>query len=263
LVPSRMDGGKGQGDEEAEALAVVLSSFLLDLCQRFPEERTKVVSMLLNRLSSPFSNTKNEGDNSWNVPPENTCSFASLCHATVLCTCALPTTPVLTLQRGIVRRLISSIQFCTLCRRQEESGSAEGTAWPAWLSSGLLLLDVMAQPLAAPSADFSGVDDADEELSTVGEERKQRARAIAQTDDIIFSSLRDIVESTKEGRFATDAVARGSGDSDAKPKDGSVTDEKKTPDTAEEHGRPAVFPSADRGHYGWMHFTLLGLPWQR
>jgi len=58
----RSDDGKGQGDAEAEALTVVLSSFLLDLCQRYPEERN-----LLDRLVSLFWESLNDGEVSWTI----------------------------------------------------------------------------------------------------------------------------------------------------------------------------------------------------
>ena len=164
LLPYR-DDGKGQGNAEAEALTVVLSSFLLELCQKYPEEQTKVVSMLLDRLSSLFVVGDSDIDGSWSIPSENARSFASLCHATVLCIRALSATRVLVLQKGIVRRLVSSLQFAQ-SHVQTESATTEAPSWPAWLSSGLLLLDVMAQPIATPPDGFDPAVDADEEFAT-------------------------------------------------------------------------------------------------
>ena len=130
--PARRDDGKGQGDADAEAVTVVLSRFLLDLCQRYPDERTNVVSQLLDRLTSLFSKAQNDGEVSWDVPSESALSFASLCHAAFfrLCTRALPMTRVLVLPKGIVRRLVSSIQTCIQSRVQPENSHAHGTTWP-------------------------------------------------------------------------------------------------------------------------------------
>jgi hypothetical protein len=202
-VTTRRDDGKGQGDAEVEALTVVLSSFLLDLCQRYPDERTKVVSDLLARLKAHFTEVENGNDTSWSISSAHACSFASLCHAAVLCTRALPKTRVLVLQNGLVRRLVSSIQTFTQSRVPSSNGAFQEATWPIWLAPSLLLLDVMAQPMTAFPDDAASDKDEDvqsggEEFSLVREEHKQQAAAIAKTADAVFSSIRELEQQTKE-----------------------------------------------------------------
>jgi hypothetical protein len=210
------DDGKGQGNAEAEALTVVLSCFLLELCQKYPEEQTKVVSMLLDRLSSLFAGGGSIIDGSWSIPSENARSFASLCHATVLCIRALSATRVLVLRKGIVRRLVSSLQYAQ-SHVQTEGATTEETRWPAWLPSGFLLLDVMAQPIATPPDGFDSAVDADEEFATVCEERKHKSTAIAQMADAIFSSLREHVEEATSPEERKPARGNNASDEERSP----------------------------------------------
>ena len=69
----------------------------------------------------------------------------------------------------------------------------------------------MAQPVAASSVEFAPNDDADEDFLIVCEERKQKAAAIAQTADTIFSSLRqsntECAEQSKGDEASPDGIS--------------------------------------------------------
>jgi hypothetical protein len=202
-VTTRRDDGKGQGDAEIEALTVVTSSFVLDLCQRYPDERLWIVSDLFERLKCHFTQVQNGDDTSWTISSAHSCSFASLCHAAVLFTRALPRTRVLVLQNGLVRRLVSTIQTFAMSRGPPSDRASQEAAWPIWLAPSLLLLDVMAQPMTA-FLDYAASDEDDdvhsggEELSQVREEHKLQAAALAKTADAIFNSIRELEQQTKE-----------------------------------------------------------------
>jgi hypothetical protein len=135
------------GDGEIEASTVVLSSFLLDLCHRFPEKRIDIVTQLMTRLKQKVCRL----DDGFFVPNENEASVASLCHATVLITRALPRTRLLALKEGLVNSLVSCIESF-LSTDDFLVGGSE-FCFPMWLTPALLLLDIMAQPVVAFSDD--------------------------------------------------------------------------------------------------------------
>ena len=191
--PVRVDSGLGVGDGEVEAVTVVLCAFLLDLCQRYPNERTGIVKQVLNRLKSQLTEQKN-GDRQIEcmVIPGRESSFAALCHATVLFTRALPKTRTLVLQQGLLHCLVS-------CTQQflRSSTVAPGN-WPLWLAPSLLLLDIMAQPVVAFGDDVAIEEEEDAEkevhvgkgeLAQVKDEHKQQAAALSSLAHSLFSAL--------------------------------------------------------------------------
>jgi E3 ubiquitin-protein ligase HUWE1 len=191
--PIRVDSGLGVGDGEVEAVTVVLCSFLLDLCQRYPDERTGIVNMVLNRLKSQLTEQKiGDGQIECMVIPGRESSFAALCHATVLFTRALPKTRTLVLQQGLLHCLVS----CT--QQFLRSSTVAPGKWPLWLAPSLLLLDIMAQPVVAFGGDLAIGEEEDPEnevsigkgeLAQVKDEHKQQAAALSSLAHSLFSAL--------------------------------------------------------------------------
>ena len=134
----RLDEGSGFGDGEAEALTTVICHFLLDLCGRYPTDRSKLINLILDRIKE---HTTTEGSIT-RVVPGHESDFAALCHASVILFRALPLTRGLFLARGMLGTLLSCVR-CFL------SSKGDGFGWPKWLPPVLLLLDVFAQPTAA------------------------------------------------------------------------------------------------------------------
>ena len=109
-ITLRADDGKGQGNSEVEALTVVLCSFLLDLCQRYPSERDRIASELFARMNDQLVEDTGDGSTGCTVKHGAEGSFAALCHGAVLFTRALPKTRTLVLKEGLVCRIISCFQ---------------------------------------------------------------------------------------------------------------------------------------------------------
>jgi len=150
----RVDDGKGIGDGEAEATTVVICHFLLDLCGRYPADRSKIVEDTLLRLRSHLTVSE---QGSAIVIAGHESDLASLCHASVILLRALPRTRPLLLRFGLVGILISCLKSETnpgRCRGKKKDTDKKQPGsllnWPRWISPALLLLDVMAQPTAAP-----------------------------------------------------------------------------------------------------------------
>ena len=200
---SRFDDGKGQGDSEIEALTVVLCSFLLDLCQRYPDERDRIATDLFARLKAQLLEEKGRETLEWKVKIGREASFAALCHAAVLFSRALPKTRMLVLEEGLIHCIISCIhvflrtsKFSSRTAREETSKLSKHS-WPMWLAPCLLLLDIMAQPVVAFTDEVSEDDDPDDgglskgkgELRQVKEEHKRQANALSLLAHSLFTAL--------------------------------------------------------------------------
>merc|ERR1712008_432572 len=114
--------------------------------------------------------------------------FSSLAHSSVIMLRALPRTRGLVLRRGIVNMILS-------CVRHFLSSKEE---WPQWMSAGLLLLDVMAQPTAAPLE-----EDCDGEEDKTSIRKGEFARMCAERkkyETLLSKTARDIV-ATVNGRI--------------------------------------------------------------
>ncbi|CAB9503919.1 Probable E3 ubiquitin-protein ligase hulA [Seminavis robusta] len=188
------DRGSGEGDGEGEALAVVLCSFLLDICQRYPDECNGIVSQVLKELKLQITNTPEQA---FYVKSEHEASFASLCHATVLFTRALPKTRVLVLKKDLLHMIVSCVQGSL----KSESGEGKDHKWPSWLASALLILDVMAQPIVAATKsdeDESKEDETKSEFSVFCEDRDRQSTELAEMAKKIFAAVGKGTNASKE-----------------------------------------------------------------
>jgi Domain of Unknown Function (DUF908)/Domain of Unknown Function (DUF913) len=206
---------EGQGNGDKEALTVVICSFLLGLCQKYPERRDDIVLNLVSLLKNQLSEDMSCDSPRVRVKAGRECSFASLCHATVLFTRALPKTRIRVLQKGLVHCLVSCLEHEHDCDK-----------WPTWLAPALLLLEVMSQPMASFSglkdseilAESDGFTTGNDELEQVREEHKKQGEKISDLAKAIFSSsfsqrpeskaalddMRDIVAVAPETEVGTD-----------------------------------------------------------
>ena len=177
------DNGDGQGNGDTEALTVVISSFLLWLCQKYPDKCDNIVGDLLSRLKNQLEVEIIKGSLSAKVQLGKECSFAALCHATVLFTRALPKTRICLLQNGLVH--------CLVCCTSE--GHRNNT-WPIWLAPALLLLEVMAQPMAAFSEEKDCITKTEingnilyDELEQVRDEHMTQGKTVSNLAKAMFS----------------------------------------------------------------------------
>jgi hypothetical protein len=183
----RPDNGNGEGDGETEALTVVLCSFLLDLCQRYPEERDRMAAELFAKLKAQLEEEDTAGMTGCRVKAGRERNFAALCHGAVLFTRALPKTRKLFLKEDLVHPIVSCVQVFLKSARKEADGQYR---WPVWLASSLLLLDIMAQPVVAFSADEDeNIETGEGELTLLKEEHKRQGDALSSLANEIFAAL--------------------------------------------------------------------------
>jgi len=194
------DDGQGFGDGISEAISVTVSSFLMEICQKDREYRNVVVLEVLRRLKSSIIKV-NEG---YAVNQNHECSFSSVCHATVLLLRALPRTRHHVLRLNLVGMILS----CIKSAGKNKPTSSNRRIWPRWLSSALLLLDVMAQPTTY----FEGAERADTEQSSLNKEanvgndeycrvhnqRRAHAALFSKTTADIFEAVNKVEKEKKE-----------------------------------------------------------------
>jgi len=171
-------------DGDSEALTVVVSCFLLEICERYPDNSAKVAGDLVSVLNSCIGMQENQDACKVHLSREN--EFASLCHASVIFMRAMPKFRPMILRHGLVQKLLQCIQ-CFLTKHKNVAAT-----WPKWLASCLLLLGVMAQPtvsILTEEGPKEEEEDTNPEYKTVVSEHKEQAAAIAKTAHDIFNSL--------------------------------------------------------------------------
>lgn len=181
------------GNGEAEALTVVVCSFLLDLCHRFPDERLRIVTLLLHQLRAkiePRDMLRSDLVNP--IPKSSEIGVAVLTHAAVLFSRALPKTRTLVLKEDLVGWLVGGID--TAIKVLSEEGSNGFASLPSWISPALLLLDIVSQPVVGfeQEEDVGSNENAQEPISgeydEVKGEHESQAKELAVMAARIFSS---------------------------------------------------------------------------
>jgi E3 ubiquitin-protein ligase HUWE1 len=170
------------GDAEIEALTFVLSSFLLGLCQRYPDRSPNIVGCVVQRLN------RTVGKLGSLIPQSVERSTSALCHAAVLLVRALPKTRAQVLMHGLVTSLVYVIN------EYLKSDLYKSRSFPMWLTPSLLLLDVMAQPVVkfadsdATKRTFDGMEcSLDKEYFTVKDEHDMQAKELTSAMKAMFS----------------------------------------------------------------------------
>lgn len=192
-----------EGDAEGETLTVVLSSFLLDLCQRYSDKCDQITTEVLQMLKAQLEGGP---DGSYCVCKGKDRSFAALCQAAVLFARALPKTRILLLKENLVHMIVSCVQGSLKLADHD---------LPTWLASAILMLDVMAQPVVGFSdPQQKNVEDkgnkAEDDIDTEGEyqsvreDHKQQATELTETAGRIFSAALKIPAESK-----TDSKEKG------------------------------------------------------
>jgi len=189
---------ESKNDAESEAMTTVLSSFLLNLCQRYPDDRDAIARGIFSRLKDQMLEKKVEDAKLWSVIPGRESSFASLCHCTLLFIRAIPKTRTLLLKEGLVSCTISIITNY-LKHSSSHVFKTEGKKWPVWFPSTLLMLDIMAQPIVAFSAkddsgdsDKGGDSNPDQEFNQVKDEHKKQTLDLSDLAYQLFSALNKV-----------------------------------------------------------------------
>ena len=227
-----------EGDAEGETLTVVLSSFLLDLCQRYSDRCDQITTEVLQMLKAQLERGH---DDSFRVRGGKESSFAALCQAAVLFARALPKTRILVLKENLVHMIVSCVQG---------SLKLADHNLPIWLASAILMLDVMAQPVVGFSDSKQknveekgdkAEDDCDPEgeYQSVREHHKQQAAELTETAGRIFSAAIKIPASATEATIdSKDKGAENGSTEEADSskdagKDDAAVSAKKTPHESE------------------------------
>lgn len=182
-----------EGDGEAEASTVVLSSFLLDLCQRYPDERDRIATELFFKLKDQIEKDETSDSKGYRVKSGKEKGFALLCHGAVLFTRALPKTRKLFLKQSLINPIVSC--FDTFLLTLSEKGDSR-QQWPVWLAPSLLLIDIMAQPFVAFPSPGAEDDDGEKEifveegeLAQLKKEHKKQSESLSSLAKEIFAAL--------------------------------------------------------------------------
>jgi hypothetical protein len=182
--------------EESESCTVVASSFIIEICSRFPAERSKIVQQVLHRMIA-LMDISPKGSNA-NVLKGKDEIFATLCHSLVLFLRALPRTRIIVLENNLVSLIIHCLRSVT-----SKVKSAGFSSLPPWASPALLFLEVMAQPMALP-VKSNDKDTASKPMDTptksnrrddyekVASEHKKQRAALSKTSKKITSALAQI-----------------------------------------------------------------------
>lgn len=201
---------------ESEASTIVICSFLLDICERYPKERSNIVTELLCSLKSKLIVDKRGSH--CKITPGEEASFASLCHAAVIFLRALPRTRVIALRKNLVSCLLQCIKS-SLTKIKSLDIITQGS-WPQWLASALLLIDIMAQPTAISlnECDKEDSDTHDQveknqshkdhkgEFAKVCSEHKRQISILAKTAKRICSAIneRPVTAGSKKKKIPKD-----------------------------------------------------------
>lgn len=239
-VNTQSDAGDGDG----EAFTVVLASFLLDICQRYPDDRESVAAELVERLGSQITEKEVDKSVEFSVSEGYEYSFSALCHATVLFTRALPKTRTLVLKHCLIQKIICCIQNVL-----KPCDDPTNNISPVWLAPSLLLLDIMAQPIVA-FPDKEKVTEAAasivaDELQQVEDEHRKQAEELSILARDLFLALGSGNDGSSQKKSIVD-------ESKTNPDTTSKVDESKVEEAASESGDctedllfkgvPAYFP---------------------
>ncbi|GAX13555.1 E3 ubiquitin-protein ligase HUWE1 [Fistulifera solaris] len=177
--------GKATGDGEGEAITVVVTSFLLDFCHKYPEKRDLVLNSVFGDLCGKISLKEGTDMSPHRIDKDDESCVASLCHATVLFIRALPRTRLSVLKFNIVSDLVACLSVYL------ESRDPSVRSSPAWMTPSLLLLDIMAQPSAVLTEDQSedGGAEVESDFHRVYKDHSDRLAALSCTADAVFSLI--------------------------------------------------------------------------
>jgi len=192
LSDREFDTSDGEGD--SEALTTVISSFLLDLCQRYPDDRDEIAKVILSRLKGQLIEKKDEEASFWSVIPGRESSLASLFHCAVLFIRAIPKLRTSILKIGLVKSTISIIE--KHFSDPDLRNGSKAKQWPVWLPSAFLMLDIMAQPIVAFPATQNSVDndtlndlDIDDEFYQVKKDHEKQTKDLSALARRLFSAV--------------------------------------------------------------------------
>lgn len=188
------------GDAETEAMAVVLCSFLFDLCHRYPDKNPAVAKNLLDELKRHLSS---------NSEVVNERAISALCHSVVIFMRALPKTRLLVLESCLVGSVVELVTNVV-----GKKSTQDESAWPQFFASSLLFLEVMAQPVVAfagkePLKNFTEFYKDNSalpaELGAVFRQHTKQKEAFSQAASRVFSL--DKTEETGSSEMQNDATS--------------------------------------------------------
>ena len=178
-----------------EATSVVVGSFLLELCSRYPSDRSQILEQLLVGLESGMVFDP-KGHASVIEGKEG--YFTSACHTTVLLLRAMPKIRICALKMNTVSLLLQCLRSVTSKIRSSDFCGL----LPSWVTPALLLLEVMAQPMVLPpkideatevdeekKADFLGLSKRRDDYDKVASEHKKQRMTVSKTAKRISSAF--------------------------------------------------------------------------
>ena len=213
-------------ESDSEVVNVIVCTFLLDVCDRYPGERSRIVIKLLERLKSHVQLNSN-GHHIVMDGKEK--EFASICHATVIFLRALPRSRSLALKHNLVTCLLECLRAFSL--KLKHSRSMDKGLWPCWLSPSLLLIDVMSQPISLEDKKISA-------------ENKQSSVDRGDYSRVVAEHKRQQMALTKASKRISAAIEKSKGNN-KKVKEKEAKEAKKTDGTTPEGSTETVNESTN------------------
>jgi len=138
------DDRTGTRNHDTEDFASVISSFLLDLCVKYPADHNKAIHSLLTHLRLFLK--IDENGSCLGILDERDNEFSSVYHASIILLQALPKIRVLALCLSLVKLFLGYMNSFL----ENSKASETPSSWPCWTTSVMLLLEILAQPTTAP-----------------------------------------------------------------------------------------------------------------
>lgn len=145
------DKKETEDSDSRGVLIAVVSNFLLEIARGYPDLEPSIASELLDRLKS---NLDVQSPQHCRVKAGHEYTFAALAHASSVIFRALPKSRPLVLRHGLVGCITHCVRNCTIASSLKGKDASETPmAFPKWLASALLLLEIMAQPTSVTLVD--------------------------------------------------------------------------------------------------------------
>ena len=138
-----IDGKYEKTTEANSDKVVIVCSFLLTLCDRYPDEIDRMVIYIIERLED---NIERDAKGNHVVKEGHAIRMAHACHALVIFLRALRKAKIIALKKNILSSILQCLRAFTTTLKHQKNRQTH--YWPCWLTQSLLLMDVMCQPLS-------------------------------------------------------------------------------------------------------------------
>lgn len=171
-MPS-IHGVSPSGDGESEAFTVVMTSFFIEVLQKYPDRRIEAAKGL-------FESLKSAADQSENLDVQ--IPFSCLSHSSLILVRAFPSLKTVLLQCNVCSSLVGSL---------ERFLKTNESAWPVWFSPCILLLDALTQPASLFSRNEMDIPPVDQnELEEIKQEHLSKSIEVSRAGKEVMAVIK-------------------------------------------------------------------------